>query len=119
MVLEDLSLKPNQNFARLNHVRLPIGYWAFDVSGGEPYHQGQLPYLQKAVTWAGNHGLKVIVDLRELIFFPFSFDYQSNGLQMERLAVKTVLIIRVKSCPILDGSPIRTTLHVVGPSYNN
>jgi glucan 1,3-beta-glucosidase len=48
---------------RLNHVRLPIGYWAFDVSGGEPYIQGQLPYLTKAVTWASAHGLKLIVDL--------------------------------------------------------
>ncbi|KAJ3757523.1 exo-beta-1,3-glucanase [Lentinula raphanica] len=49
--------------AGLNHVRLPIGYWAFEVGPGEPYISGQLPYLQKAVTWAGNHGLKVIVDL--------------------------------------------------------
>ncbi|KAH7101605.1 glycoside hydrolase family 5 protein [Auriculariales sp. MPI-PUGE-AT-0066] len=49
--------------AGLNHVRLPIGFWAWDVSGGEPYIQGQLPYLTKAVTWAGNQGLKVIVDL--------------------------------------------------------
>ncbi|KAF9015697.1 exo-1,3-beta-glucanase [Cyathus striatus] len=49
--------------AGLNHVRLPIGYWAFDVSAGEPYVQGQLPYLQKAVTWAASHGLKLIVDL--------------------------------------------------------
>ncbi|TFK41849.1 glycoside hydrolase family 5 protein [Crucibulum laeve] len=49
--------------AGLNHVRLPIGYWAFDVSGGEPYVQGQLPYLSKAVTWAQAHGLKLIVDL--------------------------------------------------------
>ena len=47
----------------LNHVRLPIGYWAFEVGPGEPYCQGQLPYLQKAITWASNHGLKVIVDL--------------------------------------------------------
>ncbi len=47
----------------LNHVRLPIGYWAFDVGPGEPYISGQLPYLQKAVGWARNHGLKVIVDL--------------------------------------------------------
>ena len=44
-------------------MRLPIGYWAFDVSGGEPFIQGQLPYLTKAVTWARNHGLKLIVDL--------------------------------------------------------
>ncbi|KAF7347576.1 Glycoside hydrolase family 5 protein [Mycena venus] len=49
--------------AGLNHVRLPIGYWAWDVSGGEPYIQGQLPFLNKAVAWAGNHGLKLIIDL--------------------------------------------------------
>ncbi|TFY80664.1 hypothetical protein EWM64_g3350 [Hericium alpestre] len=49
--------------AGLNHVRLPIGYWAWDVGSGEPYIQGQLPYLRKAITWASNHGLKVIIDL--------------------------------------------------------
>ncbi|KIM47526.1 glycoside hydrolase family 5 protein [Hebeloma cylindrosporum] len=49
--------------AGLNHVRLPIGYWAWDVSAGEPYIQGQLPYLTKAVTWAQAHGLKLIIDL--------------------------------------------------------
>lgn len=48
---------------RLNHVRIPIGYWAFEVGPGEPFIQGQLPYLEKAVQWAGNYGLKVIVDL--------------------------------------------------------
>ncbi|KAH7886065.1 glycoside hydrolase family 5 protein [Phlebopus sp. FC_14] len=49
--------------AGLNHVRLPIGYWAFEVGPGEPFIQGQLPYLQKAITWASTYGLKVIVDL--------------------------------------------------------
>ena len=49
--------------AGLNHVRIPIGYWAFDVQEGEPYIQGQLPYLQKALGWAEAAGLKVIVDL--------------------------------------------------------
>ncbi|KAJ7269416.1 exo-beta-1,3-glucanase [Mycena haematopus] len=49
--------------AGLNHVRLPIGYWAWDVSGGEPYIQGQVSHLSNAVTWAGNHGIKVIIDL--------------------------------------------------------
>ena len=50
-------------FNRLNHVRIPIGYWAFDVSGGEPFIQGQLPYLNKAIGWAQKYNLKVIVDL--------------------------------------------------------
>lgn len=44
-------------------MRLPIGYWAYDVSGGEPYVQGQLPFLAKAITWAGNQGLKIVLDL--------------------------------------------------------
>ncbi|GJE86367.1 glycoside hydrolase family 5 protein [Phanerochaete sordida] len=49
--------------AGLNHVRIPIGYWAFETGPGEPYCSGQLPYLQKAVAWAESYGLKVIVDL--------------------------------------------------------
>ncbi|KAF9507649.1 glycoside hydrolase family 5 protein [Hydnum rufescens UP504] len=49
--------------AGLNHVRIPIGYWALDTSGGEPYISGQYPYLQDAVTWAGNHRLKVLIDI--------------------------------------------------------
>ncbi|KAF9523909.1 exo-1-3-beta-glucanase [Crepidotus variabilis] len=49
--------------AGLNHVRLPIGFWAWDVSGGEPYVQGQLPYLDKAVQWARNNNLKLLIDL--------------------------------------------------------
>jgi hypothetical protein len=54
----------NQNsYLSLNHVRIPIGYWAFDVSGGEPYIQGQYPVLKTAVGWAQTHELKVIIDL--------------------------------------------------------
>ncbi|KAI0036399.1 exo-beta-1,3-glucanase [Vararia minispora EC-137] len=49
--------------AGLNHVRLPIGFWAWDVSGGEPYIQGQLPYLRKAVNWARKYSIKIIIDL--------------------------------------------------------
>ena len=51
------------NKCRLNHVRVPIGYWAFDVSGGEPFIQGQLPYLDNAVKWAQSNQLKLIIDL--------------------------------------------------------
>jgi len=49
--------------AGLNHVRIPIGYWAFDIRSGEPFIGGQLPYLLKAVDWAAARGLKVVVDL--------------------------------------------------------
>jgi len=50
-------------YFRLNHVRIPIGYWAYEVGPGEPFISGQHDYLLKAVTWAGQYNIKVIVDL--------------------------------------------------------
>ncbi|OXG24862.1 glucan 1,3-beta-glucosidase [Cryptococcus neoformans Ze90-1] len=49
--------------AGLNHVRIPIGFWAYDVQDGEPYIQGQADYLDRAIGWARKHNLAVIVDL--------------------------------------------------------
>jgi glucan 1,3-beta-glucosidase len=47
----------------LNHVRIPIGYWAFQLVDGDPYVQGQEAYLDRAIGWARQAGLKVWVDL--------------------------------------------------------
>jgi glucan 1,3-beta-glucosidase len=47
----------------LNHVRIPIGYWAVNPQPGDPYVQGQLPYLDKAIGWAREAGIKVMIDL--------------------------------------------------------
>ena len=46
--------------ATRNHIRIPIGYWAFDVRPGEPYVSGQYEYLLKAIGWAEKHGLKQV-----------------------------------------------------------
>ncbi|KAJ2296008.1 hypothetical protein IWW55_005250 [Coemansia sp. RSA 2706] len=47
----------------LNHVRIPIGHWAFAPSDSEPYVQGQIPYLEQVIQWAGKHNLNAIIDL--------------------------------------------------------
>ena len=49
--------------AGLNHVRIPIGYWAVAPLDGEPYVQGQLQVLDQAIGWARNSGLRVMLDL--------------------------------------------------------
>jgi len=49
--------------AGLNHVRVPIGYWAVTLEDGDPYVQGQLYRLDDAVTWARGAGLKMLIDL--------------------------------------------------------
>lgn len=49
--------------AGMNHVRIPVGYWALEHVEGDPYVNGQLEHLDNAVNWARASGLKVIVDL--------------------------------------------------------
>ncbi|KAL1963725.1 hypothetical protein VTN77DRAFT_7929 [Rasamsonia byssochlamydoides] len=49
--------------AGMNHVRIPVGYWAVNPLPGEPYVQGQLDVLDRAIDWARSAGLKVIIDL--------------------------------------------------------
>ncbi|CDK28300.1 unnamed protein product [Kuraishia capsulata CBS 1993] len=44
-------------------VRIPIGYWAFEQLDEDPYVYGQEDYLDKAIEWSRNHGLKVWIDL--------------------------------------------------------
>ncbi|KAH9486277.1 Glucan 1,3-beta-glucosidase [Psilocybe cubensis] len=83
--------------AGLNHVRLPIGYWAFDVSAGEPYIQGQLPYLLKAVQWAQHHGLKVIVDLHGVPGSQNGFDNSGEKMTFPQWQTQQSYIDRSKA----------------------
>ena len=47
----------------LSHVRIPIGYWSVAPITGDPYVQGALQYMDRAIEWAGAVGLRVIIDL--------------------------------------------------------
>ncbi|KAJ1909347.1 hypothetical protein H4219_006416 [Mycoemilia scoparia] len=47
----------------LTHLRIPIGHWAYSADAFEPYVQGQAEYMEKAIGWAQEFGLKVIMDL--------------------------------------------------------
>ena len=54
----------------INHLRIPVGYWMFDVAPNEPFPEppkndehGQRFYLRRLVKWADEVGLKVLIDL--------------------------------------------------------
>ncbi|KAI5966487.1 exgA [Candida pseudojiufengensis] len=51
------------SYLGLNVVRIPIGYWAFQLLDNDPYVQGQVEYLDKALQWSRNHNIKVWIDL--------------------------------------------------------
>ncbi|QDS71125.1 hypothetical protein FKW77_009783 [Venturia effusa] len=48
--------------AGFNLVRIPIGFWAYD-NADTPFVQGAADYLDAAIDWSRQLGLKVIVDL--------------------------------------------------------
>lgn len=45
-----------------NVVRIPIGFWAYNNTG-TPYSSGAATYMDQAIEWARQVGLKVLVDL--------------------------------------------------------
>jgi glucan 1,3-beta-glucosidase len=63
--------------AGFNVVRIPVGYWAF-LDVGEPYTPGAAPYLDKAVEWARQTGLKVIIDLHGAPGSQNGFDHSGH-----------------------------------------
>ncbi|ODQ64453.1 exo-1,3-beta glucanase [Nadsonia fulvescens var. elongata DSM 6958] len=63
----------------LNHVRIPIGYWAFQLLDNDPYVQGQEAYMEKALEWARAAGLKAWIDLHGVPGSQNGFD--NSGLR--------------------------------------
>eukprot|EP01080_Neovahlkampfia_damariscottae_P006206 gene6206-10212_t len=47
----------------INHVRIPVGHWMFDVDPSEPYVTGSLNYLKRSLKWMKESNIKVILDL--------------------------------------------------------
>ncbi|KAF1950908.1 glucan 1,3-beta-glucosidase precursor [Byssothecium circinans] len=63
--------------AGFNVVRIPIGYWAY-LDDGAPYTSGAAPYLDKAIGWARETGLKVIIDLHAAPKSQNGFDHSGH-----------------------------------------
>ena len=57
-------------FSGITHLRIPLGYWIFNVEENEPFpdppkndNHGQRFYLKRLIKWADQLGLKVLLDI--------------------------------------------------------
>ncbi|KAK6454506.1 glycoside hydrolase superfamily [Scheffersomyces xylosifermentans] len=65
----------------LNLVRIPIGYWAFGLLPNDPYVHGQEFYLDRAISWARLHGLRVMLDIHGMPGSQNGFDNSGQRIQ--------------------------------------
>jgi len=50
--------------AGMNWIRLPVGFWAIETVGNEPYLEGvSWNYMLQAFEWARKYGLRIVLDL--------------------------------------------------------
>lgn len=84
--------------AGLNLVRIPIGYWAFKTFDNDPYVQGQVKYLDKAIDWARKYKLKVWIDLHGAPGSQNGFDNSglrdALGFQEQANIERTLLVLQ-------------------------
>ncbi|GAA95845.1 glycoside hydrolase family 5 protein [Mixia osmundae IAM 14324] len=53
--------------AGLNWVRIPLGFWAIETQGNEPFLEGvSWTYFLKAITWARKYGLRINLDFHAM-----------------------------------------------------
>lgn len=63
--------------AGFNIVRIPVGYWSYVEPWG-PYAQGAAVYLDAAIDWARETGLKVVIDLHGAPKSQNGFDHSGH-----------------------------------------
>jgi glucan 1,3-beta-glucosidase len=63
--------------AGFNLVRIPVGYWSY-VDPWGPYAQGAAPYVDTAIDWARQTGLKVVIDLHGAPKSQNGFDHSGH-----------------------------------------
>lgn len=77
-----ITLRDMQKIAAagFNVVRIPVGFWAYDNSG-TPYASGAAPYVEQAIDWARQVGVKVIVDLHGVPGSQNGFDNSGHRMR--------------------------------------
>jgi glucan 1,3-beta-glucosidase len=89
----------------INALRIPIGFWAYD-NENTPYIKGADVYLERAITWARNAGMKVWVDCHGSPGSQNGFDNSGHagGVQWQQSANLERSILVLKTMAAKYGS---------------
>jgi glucan 1,3-beta-glucosidase len=109
--------------AGLNHVRIPIGYWAVAPEAGDPYVQGQIEFMDKAIGWARSAGLKVMIDLHGSVGSQNGFDNSGrrgdiNWQRDDPDAKKTLNAIRILAQRYTKFTDVVTSIQALNEPAN-
>jgi hypothetical protein len=94
--------------AGLNHVRIPIRYWALNPLPSDLYIQEQLPILDNAIGWARQAVLKVILDLHGSMFNVIFLPIQPQLTLIQLLILRTVLITQAAMVLLIGNKAMRS-----------
>ncbi|KAK9319675.1 glycoside hydrolase superfamily [Lipomyces orientalis] len=67
----------------VNALRIPIGYWSVIADQSQPYVMGAIDYLDLALGWAENAGIKVWIDLHGIPGSQNGFDNSGHAGSVE------------------------------------
>ena len=90
----------------LNFVRIPIGYWSVSPIEGEPYVQGAYEWLEKAIGWAGDNGLKVM----SKFFSQNEFQHHTAVIVCFRIPMYHLLTHRQSTSMVLQEAKMALTI---------
>ncbi|KAJ9065886.1 hypothetical protein DSO57_1015122 [Entomophthora muscae] len=71
--------------AGINHVRIPVGYWAFNRSSDEPYVEGSFDHLVRGVQLAKQFDINVMIDIHSAPLSQNGFDNSGRAGQIKFL----------------------------------
>ncbi|KAG7445616.1 glycoside hydrolase [Guyanagaster necrorhizus] len=104
--------------AGLNWVRIPIGFWAIETIGDEPFLVGtSWSYFLKAIEWGRKYGIRIFLDLHALPGSQNGWNHSgksgSNGVMGIANAERTLTYLRILT-EFVSQDQYRDVVGIVG-----
>lgn len=84
-----IHLNHHSRWSDSHNLRIPVGYWSIPLTSADtnystsvsPYIPGAWPFIQRAISWANQHSIHVIIDLHGAPGSQNGFDNSGQRIQ--------------------------------------